>query len=79
MIDVEREKQLGIIRAKMRRANELTLEQEPLKPAVEYFTQEEMAKFRKPKTKKIKKLRRREFLKAEDLFPDVEDKDFGSR
>lgn len=50
------------------------------KLASEYYNDEELAKFKKPK-KKIRKIRQTKVLKADDLVPDTKDylRDLGSR
>lgn len=67
--------------AKLREGAE-SLEVAPYQIANEYLTQEEMAKFKKPK-KRVKKIRKRggDALKADDLLASANtvDEDFGSR
>lgn len=46
-------------------ASQISLEVAPSQPAMEYYTEEEMVQFRKPRKKK--KVRKR--LKADDLIP----------
>ncbi|XP_023236916.1 U4/U6.U5 tri-snRNP-associated protein 1-like [Centruroides sculpturatus] len=65
---VDREKQLELIRMKLKQQQEVTLDLPALKIANEYYTTEEMVRFKKPK-KKVRKVRKRELLKPEDLIP----------
>lgn len=65
---VDREKQLELIRMKLKQQQEVTLDLPVLKIANEYYTTEEMVRFKKPK-KKVRKVRKRELLKPEDLIP----------
>ncbi|KAK0177484.1 hypothetical protein PV328_001534 [Microctonus aethiopoides] len=57
-----------------------TLKTADLKLASEYYNEEELAKFKKPK-KKLRKIRKNKTLKADDLIPDNTDylRDLGSR
>lgn len=67
------------LKAKLREGVE-SLEMKPSQIATEYYTTDEMAKFKKPK-RKVKKLRKGGSLKADDLVmsADVVTEDYGSR
>uniref|UniRef100_A0A915Q0C2 SART-1 family protein n=1 Tax=Setaria digitata TaxID=48799 RepID=A0A915Q0C2_9BILA len=73
-IDIEKEREEMEIRRKLFMANKKLESLETPKYAVasEFYTQEEMLSFRRPKSKKDKKLRKRKekMLKADDLIPD---------
>lgn len=77
----DKEKELELIRMKLKQKQGVSLEMPNMKVASEYYTPEEMVQFKKPK-KKVRKVRRR-ILKADDLVvPDVEEtsgRDFGRR
>ncbi|XP_003744357.2 U4/U6.U5 tri-snRNP-associated protein 1 [Galendromus occidentalis] len=75
-----KQKELEEIRVKLSKQKESLVLPEPAL-ARDYMTGEEMAAFRKPK-KKIRKIRKREILKADDLLPlgdEVTKADHGSR
>lgn len=79
----DKEKELELIRMKLRQKQGVSLEMTNMKLASEYYTPEEMVQFKKPK-KKVRKVRRR-VLKADDLLPDlpeveeIDGRDFGRR
>ncbi|XP_031562153.1 U4/U6.U5 tri-snRNP-associated protein 1-like [Actinia tenebrosa] len=62
--DASKEDDLETMKAKLRKQM-VSLEMERPKVASEYYTEEEMVKFKKPKKKR--KVRKREVLKADDL------------
>nr|CAB3265870.1 U4/U6.U5 tri-snRNP-associated protein 1-like [Phallusia mammillata] len=79
LVDTSWEQQKILMKQEIRAKGE-TLELPALKLATEYLTEEEM-KFKKRK-RKVKKVRKREVLKAEDLLPlpgETTGKDHGSR
>ncbi|XP_047137880.1 U4/U6.U5 tri-snRNP-associated protein 1 isoform X1 [Hydra vulgaris] len=78
--DLEGETGLEKIRNTLK-AQQVSLESDALKLARDYFTEEEMIKFKKPKTKVRKVVRKRQILKADDLLKlDLDSvKDRGSR
>ncbi|KAK0412728.1 hypothetical protein QR680_006372 [Steinernema hermaphroditum] len=83
-LDVEQEAEEDRIKRELEKAtrNLQTLDQEKFKVASEFYTEEEMISFRKPKKKKDgKKLRKKgKVLKADDLMPEAaDDDDRGSR
>lgn len=77
--DVSKEKRLAEIREQLKNSA-ITLDSNLLQLAGEYYTPEEMEKFKKPK-KKIRKVLRKKELKADDLLETEAnaDFDFGSR
>jgi len=75
--DLDDEYEMNRIRENLK-AQQMTLEVTAPRLATDYFTQEEMVQFKKPKKKR--KVRKREMLKADDLLP-LEDQQshYGSR
>lgn len=71
-----RQKELEAIRSKLQKQKESLILSLP-EVARDYMTIDEMASFKKPK-KKIRKIRKREILKAEDLVPIGEEPAAGS-
>ena len=84
-IDVTKEAQQFEIKRRLNAAtkNMDTLERSKFTVASEFYTEEEMTAFKKPKKKKeSKKMRKRGTLKPDDLLVEtntVADADFGSR
>ncbi|XP_051166098.1 U4/U6.U5 tri-snRNP-associated protein 1 [Leptopilina boulardi] len=75
-----KERQVEIVKQRLANKRLESLKLAEPKLASEYYNEEEMAKFKKPK-KKIRKIRSKKMLKATDLVPDSNDylKDLGSR
>jgi U4/U6.U5 tri-snRNP-associated protein 1 len=75
-----KERQAAIIKSRLANKRLESLELAEPKLASEYYNEEELIKFKKTK-KKIRKIRNKKILKADDLVPDNEDylKDLGSR
>ncbi|GAB0096818.1 U4/U6.U5 tri-snRNP-associated protein 1 [Sergentomyia squamirostris] len=79
--ELEQKRRLQSIKCKLQNKRLETLNEQLIRPATDYYTEAEMAKFKKPK-KKIKKPKTT--LKADDLLPLPGDgpsssRDFGSR
>eukprot|EP00039_Didymoeca_costata_P030936 m.32263 g.32263 ORF g.32263 m.32263 type:complete len:695 (+) comp8393_c0_seq1:149-2233(+) len=75
VVDLKREKEAAEIREKLKK-QALTLDFEVNKTANDFYTQDEMAKFKK---KKKRKVRKQKTLKADDLEPIDDDADKGAR
>lgn len=75
-----KQRQTEIVRNRLANKKLETLRMPELKLASEYYNDAELAKFKKPK-KKIRKIRQKKMLKADDLIPDNSDylRDLGSR
>ncbi|XP_012266756.2 U4/U6.U5 tri-snRNP-associated protein 1 [Athalia rosae] len=75
-----KQRQTEIVKNRLANKKLETLRMPELKLASEYYSDAELAKFKKPK-KKIRKIRRKKMLKADDLVPDTTDylRDLGSR
>ncbi|XP_043482141.1 U4/U6.U5 tri-snRNP-associated protein 1 isoform X1 [Leptopilina heterotoma] len=75
-----KERQVELVKQRLANKRLESLKLIEPKLASEYYNEEEMAKFKKPK-KKIRKIRSKKMLKATDLVPDSNDylKDLGSR
>lgn len=75
-----KERKVEIVKQRLASKRLETLELAEPKLASEYYNEEELAKFKKPK-KKVRKIRSKKVLKADDLVPDSNDylKDLGSR
>ncbi|KAL3986047.1 SART-1 family protein [Acanthocheilonema viteae] len=73
-VDIDKEQEEMKMRRKLLMANKKleSLETSKYTVASEFYTEEEMLSFRRPKSKKDKKLRKRKgkILKADDLIPD---------
>lgn len=66
--EANKERELEIVRMKLKKKQEESLVTAGPKLALEYYTPQEMEKFKKPK-KKVRKIRKRDYLKPEDLAP----------
>ncbi|XP_046471881.1 U4/U6.U5 tri-snRNP-associated protein 1 [Neodiprion pinetum] len=75
-----KQRQTEIVKHRLANKKLETLRMPELQLASEYYTDAELAKFKKPK-KKIRKIRQKKMLKADDLVPDTTDylRDLGSR
>ncbi|XP_046739802.1 U4/U6.U5 tri-snRNP-associated protein 1 [Diprion similis] len=75
-----KQRQSEIVKHRLANKKLETLRMPELQLASEYYTDAELAKFKKPK-KKIRKIRQKKMLKADDLVPDTTDylRDLGSR
>ncbi|XP_012286069.1 U4/U6.U5 tri-snRNP-associated protein 1 [Orussus abietinus] len=75
-----KQRQAEIVKQRLANKKLETLKLPELKLASEYYNDEELAKFKKPK-KKVRKIRTKKILKADDLVPDSNDylRDLGSR
>uniref|UniRef100_L7M9S3 Uncharacterized protein n=1 Tax=Rhipicephalus pulchellus TaxID=72859 RepID=L7M9S3_RHIPC len=80
--EADKEKELELVRMKLKQKQKDSLIMPAPQIATEYFTPEEMATFKKPK-KKVRKMRKRETFKADDLAPlpghEDDRRDHGSR
>ncbi|KAL1447956.1 hypothetical protein MTO96_006530 [Rhipicephalus appendiculatus] len=80
--EADKEKELELVRMKLKQKQKDSLIMPAPQIATEYFTPDEMATFKKPK-KKVRKIRKRETFKADDLAPlpghEDDRKDHGSR
>ncbi|XP_064483898.1 U4/U6.U5 tri-snRNP-associated protein 1-like [Ornithodoros turicata] len=66
--EASKERELEIVRMKLKQKQEESLVTPALQLALEYYTPTEMEKFKKPK-KKVRKIRKRDILKPEELAP----------
>lgn len=80
--EADKEKELELVRMKLKQKQKDSLIMPAPQIATEYFTPDEMATFKKTK-KKVRKTRKRETFKADDLAPlpghEDDKKDHGSR
>ena len=75
-----KERQARIAKSRLANKRIESLELPEPKLAEEYYNDEELTKFKKPK-KKVRKIRKNKMLKADDIVPDSKDylRDLGSR
>lgn len=81
--EADKERELEMVRMKLKQKQMDSLVMPAPQLATEYYTPDEVAKFKKPKKKKLRKVRKRDTFSADDLapLPGHEDgkRDHGSR